>query len=226
MPTNRPPGEPADLPPATRDLARDAETQRLLAAGDQEGLQRLLTDHGGVVQAGLRRLLGRALADLDLEEAMNQAAMRIWQARTSFDPSLGTLRSWLFVIARNSALTLLARRRRTDTVSLDGLEALLPDLSATGSEADRLRLAIDIHRSLHRLPDLPRAVLTADLDAGEQAPATELAARLGISQRAVYDARARGRRLLRLLLRELGHQQQPARRPIPQPNPRPEPRFG
>lgn len=216
------PHAPGDADPAS---SRDQETIRLLAVGDAEGLQRLLSDHGGTVRLGLRRTLGRSLDEHDLDDALNAAVTNIWQSRLVFDPSQGTLRAWLFVIARNCALNLLATRR-PDTVSLDRLGALPPDLRHPGADADRLRLALDVQRCLNEMPEQLRAVLGADLAAGGTASTTDLAERLGTSTGAVHVARSRGRVLLRKKLSRLGYEIEPAPRAERGPTTDPEPRLG
>ncbi|MCU0864665.1 MAG: sigma-70 family RNA polymerase sigma factor [Planctomycetes bacterium] len=210
---------------ADRSTTRDQQTRELLAAGDAEGLRRLLSDHGGTVRLGLRRALGRALDEHDLDEALNAAVTNIWQSRLVFDPSQGTLRSWLFIIARNCALNMLATRR-PDTVSLDRLGTLPPDLRNPGAEADRLRLALDVQRCLSEMPEQLRAVLGADLAAGGTASTTDLAARLDTSTGAIHVARSRGRVLLRKKLSRLGYEIEPAPRAERGPTTDPEPRLG
>jgi RNA polymerase sigma-70 factor, ECF subfamily len=205
--------------------ARDQQTTALLAVGDAEGLRQLLVDHGGTVRQGIRRAFGRALDEHDIDDVLNAAVTNIWQTRLLFDPSQGTLRSWLFVIARNCALNLLATRR-PDTVSLDRLGTLPPDLRHPSADADRLRLALDVQSCLSEMPEQLRAVLGADLAAGGTASTTELAARLGTSTGAIHVARSRGRVLLRKKLGRLGYDIEPTPRAERGPTTDPEPRLG
>lgn len=204
---------------------RDVTTLALMVADDPEGMRRLLLDHGGTVRNGLRRTFGRTLDNSDLEDALGAAIANIWQARLRFDPKQGTLRGWLFVIARNCALNLLATRR-PELVSLDQLEILVPDLRNPAAEAERLQLALDLHRCLTRLPTQSRVVLNADLAAGGTASTTELAASLGTTVNSIYVARSRGRLLLRKQLHRLGYSVNSRPLNAPHPITDPELRLG
>ena len=216
------PPEPPE--PESSDPARDAATLALLANGDPEGLRRLLGDHGGSVRSGLKRAFGRALNDHDIDDSIGLAVIRVWQSRT-FDATKGTLRAWLFVIARNAAINLVAARRR-EPESLEQLGLLLPDLTHGTADAERLRLSIDVQNCLEAMPEQSRRILTADLAAGGVAATETLAARLGTSAGAIYVARSRGRRLLRKHLEKLGYTIENPRRQPHRPEPEPKPRFG
>ena len=209
------------------DPARDAATLALLTAGDPDGLRQLLLDHGGTVRNGLRRSFGRVLDDSGLDDALATAVVNIWQARLTFNPDHGTLRAWLFVIARNCALNLLASRR-ADPVSIDELDLLLTDLRCAGAEAERLRLALDVQRCLRTMPRRMRAVLNADLAAGGTAPTPALALQLGTTVNTIYVARSRGRLQLRQQLQRLGYSIETPRRSLSRPTatPDPEPNLG
>jgi RNA polymerase sigma factor (sigma-70 family) len=209
------------------DEARDRVTLSLLIADHPDGLRRLLIDHGGTVRNGLRRMFGRALDASDLDDAIGTAIANIWQARLTFDPSHGTLRAWLFVIARNCALNLLATRR-VDTVSIEDIHLLMPDLRCSVAEAERLRLSLDVQRCLASMPARMRTVLNADLAAGGTAPTPALAQRLGTTIGTIYVARSRGRLILRQELHRLGYMVEAPRRTQPHfdPSADPEPRLG
>jgi DNA-directed RNA polymerase specialized sigma24 family protein len=90
------------------DPDRDALTVELLRAGDPEGLQRLLQDHGALVKCRLIKDFGKVLDGSEIEEAMSVMTVSIWHAAARFDSQKGTLRAWALVIARNCALRLLA----------------------------------------------------------------------------------------------------------------------
>ena len=184
--------------------SRDRETLRLLVAGDAIGLDRLLNDHGPHVQAHLRRKLGHLLDAWQIEDAMSLAAIRAWQSASRFDAELGRLRAWFAVIARNSALHVLAQRHDDLFVPLDDLEPGVIGIHAE-PEIDRARLIVDVQRMIDKLPPLQRLVLHADLSAGEPLPGSELARRFGSSQSSIYVARMRGRRELRERLERLGY---------------------
>ncbi|HEX5054412.1 MAG TPA: sigma-70 family RNA polymerase sigma factor [Planctomycetota bacterium] len=146
------------------------------------------------------------LDDSELDEVMSLASIRAWQAAARFDETRGTLRAWLSVIARNCALRLLEGRRRSPLEPQGKVDYVMPQpLEVEAPSAERQRLIVDVTRCLNRLPAMQRAVLRADLDAGDAVPADELAQRLGTSTNSIYVSRLKGRRSLRAALQGLGH---------------------
>lgn len=196
----------AETPEPQPQEARDRHTVALLHAGDPEGLQQLLSDHGGTIAARLRKDFRRALDDSEIEEAMSAATVRIWKAAGRFDPQKGTLRAWASVIARNAALRILEQRRKALTVSSPNLDQFAirianPELPTSSREA----LHADLRRCIAELPSLQRRILQADLDAGIAVPAAVLANQFGTSTNSVYVSRQKGRKSLLQAMRALGH---------------------
>ncbi len=89
---------------------------RACAAGDRRALRRLFEAEAprmiGVAERILRR---RALA----EEAMQDAFVQVWRKAASFDPAVGSGRSWLYAILRNRSLNILRDESRTDLMGED-----------------------------------------------------------------------------------------------------------
>ncbi len=208
------------LPPAGD---RDAQTIELLRRGEQDGIRQLLEDHGGAVVAALRRNFGRFLAPFEVDEALEAALVRIWIAAAGPLPVNATLRSWLFVIARNCGLSMVRRRRRRHELPFDEFEEMLGTFGAAALEQERLRRLADLHNCLRELPRLQRIVLQADLDAGGIAPIEALLARCQTNAPAIYVARSCGRAELRRMMQRLGHF---VDAPAPRRASRPEPEFG
>jgi DNA-directed RNA polymerase specialized sigma24 family protein len=71
--------------------------------------------------------------------------------------------------------------------------ALLLELA---NAAEAASFAHELRSSIAQLPPLQRSVLLADLDAGGQVAARELALHLGTSPNSVYVSRSNGRRAL------------------------------
>lgn len=199
------PSNPAPLPPPDPD--RDAVTAQLLAALDQEGLNRLLADHGGRIRWVLRREFSSVLDDSEIDEAINQAAHKAWRNARRYDAGRGSLRSWFYVIARTSTLRLLEQKKRRANLSY------LPDLDASQARAtapepvpaDQQQFVDVLYRCIDELSPQQRAVVLADLAAGGTAPATELAAELKTTPNSVYVSRNAARRQLRIALARNGH---------------------
>lgn len=200
-------GEGPGLEIAAREAtARDGITIALLRAGDAGGLERLLGDHGATVRGRLCHQFGRLLDDSEIDDAMELATIRVWRSATRFDETLGTLRAWFAVIARNCALRMLAEPHRSLLVFLGDADVAVEARSdAEPTRPDRQRLLRDLAKCLSRLPLLQRAVLCADLEAGAVVPAHELASRFATSPNSIYVSRRKGRRALRAALVWRGH---------------------
>jgi RNA polymerase sigma-70 factor (ECF subfamily) len=86
---------------------------RLVAAargGDEGAFKRLLDPYRGELQAHCYRMLGSVH---DAEDALQDALLRVWRGLGGFeDRGGGALRAWLYRIATNAALDLIARRKR------------------------------------------------------------------------------------------------------------------
>ena len=193
-----------DKAPPTEPRNRDAVTVALLVAGNQQGLRQLLEDHGGVVRLRLMRQFQKTLDDSELDEVMGLAAIRVWRTQSRFDATLGTLRAWFFVIARNCVLTMLSKRRNSPLELCGNLDGFGTG-EAPAPSARRQQLVADTHACLEELPPMQRAVLQADLEAGEVVPAQELALRLKTTTNSIYVTRLKGREALRKALARVGH---------------------
>lgn len=190
---------------SSKNSERDRITLDLLVAGDPEGMERMIKDHGKHVRAFLRRRFGHALDHWELEEAMSLAAIRAWQAASRFNATRGQLRTWFAVVARNCALSLIAQHQDERYISLDGITPAVAEVATTPSEARRMQLIVDVHRGIGKLAQLQRSVLLADLNAGTTLPASVLAERFHSTIRSIYAARSRGRRELRCYLEGIGY---------------------
>lgn len=195
--------------------SRDDATLAALLRSDAEGLRRLIADHYAVVQTKLRRAFVGALDDLEVEDAMSRALERIWREPGRIHRQHGSLRAWLWVLARNGALHVLAAKRRLSLVSLEVLQDALVQIADNEPDQRRLRRITDLHHCLGALPIRQRQVLLADLRADGQAPSGPLARELGTTVHAVHAARSRGRSRLRRLLARLGHSDAAADQPTP-----------
>jgi DNA-directed RNA polymerase specialized sigma24 family protein len=192
------------LPPrnsANGAAPRDAQTLQLLQAAAEEGLSRLLADHGGRVLGALRRQFHGKLDELALTEALNQAAMRVWRTER-IDPKEVGLGRWFYAIARNCACRIIASRQRNDVELIREADEHIDRKSA---DVGYLSFQRDLYRCVRELPHLQREVLLADLAAGGAVPAARLARDLETSVNSIYVSRTNGRSTVRTRMRALGH---------------------
>lgn len=150
------------------------------------------------------------LDDMQIDEALSQASQRVWKNGRRFDPSLGTLRSWLYVIARNCARRVLEVERRNSALRyVDDLDSAAQPQPAEPSEPEgrpwEPSFVIDLRHCIHGLPRMQRAIVLADLAAGGSAPAKDLAATLETSTNSVYVSRNHARKAIRTAMLRLGH---------------------
>src|SRR6266487_4137625 len=75
-------------------------------AGDEGAFGRLVELHRAELQAHCYRMLGSVH---DAEDALQEAFLRAWRALPRFE-GRSSLRSWLYTIATNTCLNLIARR--------------------------------------------------------------------------------------------------------------------
>jgi RNA polymerase sigma-70 factor, ECF subfamily len=75
-------------------------------AGDEEAFRRLIEPHRRELHAHCYRMLG---SRVDAEDALQDALLRAWRGLPRFE-GRSSLRSWLFTIATNASLKLIARR--------------------------------------------------------------------------------------------------------------------
>jgi RNA polymerase sigma-70 factor (ECF subfamily) len=130
---------------ATHD-AGDAELMRAVTAADQQALATIYQRHADTCFALARRVLNdRTLA----EEIVQELFVRLWREPERFDPSRGSLRSFLLAQVHGRSVDLLraevARRGREERdarrapATSDDLERAVLDL--TEAEAVRAALA-------------------------------------------------------------------------------------
>jgi RNA polymerase sigma-70 factor (ECF subfamily) len=128
----------------------DHELVRMVAGGDERAFRWLFRRYAGVALALAARVTGaRFLA----EEAVQEAFAAAWQGARSYDPSRGSVRSWLMGMVHNRAVDLVRRetsqRRRAERAIVDPAEdpaedpadQVVADLGAL-REAERVRAAL------------------------------------------------------------------------------------
>lgn len=157
----------------TGKVTRQEEPGWLAGArtGQQEALEQFYQDYHAQVYRLCYRLLGRSD---DAEDAMQAAFVRAFRALPKFRGDCA-VRTWLYRIAVNEALTLQRRRRHTPTD--------LPDSLPTADAALRITERIVVRETLAQMRPDQRALLV--LLYWEEMSYEEIAAILEISLSAV-----------------------------------------
>lgn len=170
---------------------------------DKEGeLRAAYAAHGGEIYRLALRTLGNAgLA----EEAVQETFLRAWRASDRFDPVRGSLRTWLFAIARNVVVDLgRARRARPETKELEEEGFVSARRSGGAAEEpieEKLR-SWEIEEALRNISSNHRRVILETYYHGRSS--AEVAAELGVPEGTVRSRLFYGLKALRLALDERG----------------------
>ena len=145
------------------DSAQPIDDQLLaerLRSGDREALGALYDRYASVAMA----VAVRVVSDRELaEDLVHDAYVAVWQKIDRFDPSRGSLRSWLLTIVRNRAIDRLRGTRPSIEVGEADEQSLLrTGPNPTWEAAVERRSAAELQDALAQLP-------------GEQREAVELA---------------------------------------------------
>jgi RNA polymerase sigma-70 factor (ECF subfamily) len=187
------------VPVASAAMQRDADLLALLRAGDRDAVLQ------GLMERYRQKVLHLAVSlvrDPALAEDLAQTAfVKIWQALPRFD-GRAALSTWLYVIARNTCLTALARERRL--VPLEGIgedegfdEAGFEATHAGSGSASQAAAEYDVAKLLEQLPEPYRRVVV--LFYLEDRSCDEAAKLLGMPLGTVKALLFRGRRRLAAL---------------------------
>jgi RNA polymerase sigma factor (sigma-70 family) len=176
----------------------DSHLVQLVQEGDDLAVALILQVHGGRVQGYLRKRFP-SFDDHDLHDVLVDAVLRL--VRT-YDADRGALGPWFLLLAHQAAVDLLRRGTTTRaTVGLGAEHEVLDGRSSPESQMIGSERLQEVRRALTELSPLERAVIEADLDAGEAADARTLARMHNTSEGSIYAARRRARKKLAALLK-------------------------
>lgn len=127
-----------------------ATVEQRFVAGDELALREAFEQHAPLIIGLCRRLVGR-----DAEDVAQQAFVAAWNGRASFDPSKGSLKSWLAGIARFKSIDHLRAANRRPQAS--GGEA--QDFGEVQVDAERVTDRMVLTEALAGLSDERRTVV-------------------------------------------------------------------
>jgi RNA polymerase sigma-70 factor (ECF subfamily) len=159
-------------------------------------MQQLHDDHAGALWGYCLRLTGNDHAYA--EDVVQETLLRAWRNSARLDDSRGSVRSWLFTVARNIVIDDWRSRRSRSEVSV----ADVPESGDIADRTDQLVQSWVVAEALRTLSAEHRAVL---LECYYRGASVAAAARgLGIPEGTVKSRTHYALRALRLALQEMG----------------------
>lgn len=191
----------SDAKPAASDPepGSGAAARHDVGARDIVDLRVLYDLHGSEIFRFCHRLVGdRGLA----EEAMQETFLRAWRAQDRFDPATGSLRTWMYAVARNVCIDALRARGRKFGLegSMAGHDARSPGEEDSGFES--MLSSWMLEEALRRIPANQRDALV--LTYMRDRPYAEIADVLGIPEATLRTRVFYGLKSLRKVLEEMG----------------------
>jgi len=180
----------AHIPPTLRAALPDERANEI---ADEAGLRRAFLTHGGELYGYARRSLGDAGA---AEDVVQETFIRAWRARDRFDTTLGTLRTWLFTIARR---VVIDHARSRAVRQADPLPA---DIALADDEVEAAMFSWQVEEALRRLRPEHRQVVIETYYQGRSG--RDIADTLKIPEGTVRSRLFYALRSLRLTLEEMG----------------------
>jgi RNA polymerase sigma-70 factor (ECF subfamily) len=175
-------------------LSDDRECITRLTRGDEDAYALVFRTW----YAPLVRFVDALLRQRDeAEEVAQEVMLELWNRRAQLDPER-PVQAWLFRAARNRALNVV-RHRKVVQQSEPEITALAGAAAPSDALAAQQELDAALHETIAQLPPRCREVFT--LSRTEGLRNAEIAARLGISVKAVEGQIGRALRVLRDQLR-------------------------
>jgi RNA polymerase sigma-70 factor (ECF subfamily) len=176
--------KPVTMDKNAEDSAADSQTDRemvwtaylrRIAAGDPSALSALYDQGSGVIFGLALRILG---SEADAEEVTIDVYAQVWRTAGSFDPSRGSVMSWMSTIARSRAIDRLRSLRAAGCSQ--PLSEAEPLLAGKDTEEGAIR-RLELRRAQAAVAGLPedqrRAVALAYFSGMSH---SEIAARLNV----------------------------------------------
>lgn len=180
-----------------RAVAPGPDSPDALDAADESGLRQAFLVHGGELFGFARRALN---STPNAEDVVQETFSRAWRSRARFDPTLGSLRTWLFTIERRVIIDYSVKQSKSATVPLDQVRE-----PAGEDHVERAMLGWQMESALSRLDVDHRMIVTELYFNGRSG--REVAEMFGLPEGTVRSRAFYALRMLRLLLEEGGWDQ-------------------
>jgi RNA polymerase sigma-70 factor (ECF subfamily) len=137
------------------DRANDAALADRLMARDEAALREVISMYGGLVHGMARRVIAEpSLA----EEVAQDTFLALWRRPGSFDPTRGSLKSFLVGVARNKAIDLV-RREEALKRAKDSLESEMGTAPVSATFTEELDERGAVFQALSKLTDVQREAI-------------------------------------------------------------------
>jgi len=162
-------------------------------------MRQLHDEHAAALWAFCLHLTGNDRAHA--EDVAQETLLRAWRNAAVLEESRGSVRSWLFTVARNIVIDEWRTKRTRREIPTDDL-GTLGDLAGAEDRTDQLLLSWVVAEALTQLSHEHRSVLLECYYRGRSV--AEAARRLGIPEGTVKSRTHYALRALRLSLEEMG----------------------
>jgi RNA polymerase sigma-70 factor, ECF subfamily len=159
-------------------------------------MQQLHDEHAAALWGYCLRLTGHDHARA--QDVVQETLVRAWRNHDRLDASRGSVRSWLFTVARNIVIDEWRTRRAQSELSV----ADVPEAPPVGDQTDELLLSWVVADAILTLTPEHRSVVLECYYRG--ASVAQAAQRLGIPEGTVKSRTHYALRALRLALQEMG----------------------
>ena len=195
---NLPYGQIAGEPNSTPDHVIPPQVIEALRDGNESAFKRIYVDYFEYVANFIRKLVG---SEDDAWDIAQEVFSVIWERHAMLDPQKN-IKSYLFTIAKNKALSFLTERKGLNLAdfSLQAANGILDDRGASDEvDAEDVQLLVEI--ALLNMPERRREIFNLTREGVSQA---EIAERLNTTKEVVklqlHHARKEIRELLMLIL--------------------------
>ncbi len=159
-------------------------------------MEQLHEEHAAALWGFCMHLTGQDRAHA--EDVVQETLLRAWRKVKVLDQSQGSVRAWLFTVARNIVIDDWRTRRSRSELSV----AVVPDVTDVGNRTDELLLSWVVAEALTKLSPEHRVVVLQCYFRGVSV--AEAARRLGVPEGTVKSRTHYALRALRLALEEMG----------------------
>lgn len=132
----------------------DENISDLLKTDLNKGFRLIVEKYSQKLYWHIRRLV---ILHEDADDALQNTFINVWKSIGNFR-SESSLYTWLYTIATNEALTLINKRKRNASVSIDELESFFASSQEGSTWFDGDQALIKLHNAILTLPEKQRIV--------------------------------------------------------------------